>query len=195
MSTDPAALLQQRFPQQIIGAHPYRGQATVYVKRDGWLGIAGTLRDDPALACDFLMDLTVVDYLKFGKALSSARTLATPAPLPYYMTPTPTAQIWERPVSNDEYRFDVVYHFYSSTRNHRVRIKVPLASADPVAASLTGLWQSANWFEREAWDLCGVRFTGHPNLRRILMYESFQGHPLRKDYPVRKRQPLVGPVN
>jgi NADH-quinone oxidoreductase subunit C len=89
------------------------------------------------------------------------------------------------------YRFEVVYHFYSLAKNHRVRVKVPLDEERPEAPTLTGLWPIANWFEREVWDLFGIRFTGHPDLRRILMYEEFTGHPLRKDYPVNQRQPLV----
>ena len=61
--------------------------------------------------------------------------------------------------------------------------------------SVADLWPAADWFEREVWDLFGIRFTGHPNLKRIMMYEPFEGHPLRKDYAVNKRQPLIGPVN
>ncbi|PYM35065.1 MAG: NADH-quinone oxidoreductase subunit C, partial [Candidatus Rokuibacteriota bacterium] len=57
-----------------------------------------------------------------------------------------------------------------------------------------GLWPSANWFEREVWDMFGVRFSGHPNLMRLLLYEEFVGHPLRKDYPIDRRQPLIGPA-
>lgn len=93
------------------------------------------------------------------------------------------------------HRFEVVYHFYSIAKKHRVRLKVPLTEEDPSVDTLTGLWPGANWFEREAWDMFGVKFNGHPNLQRILMYDEFQGHALRKDYPVRKRQPLVGPQN
>lgn len=111
------------------------------------------------------------------------------------MKPVPSGESWQRPVSNDEYRFDLVYHFYSSTLNRRLRLKVPLASADPSVPSLTPLWPGANWFEREVWDMFGVTFAGHPNLRRLLLYEEFKGHPLRKDYPARKRQPLIGPMN
>lgn len=93
------------------------------------------------------------------------------------------------------YRFEVVYHFYSIAKKYRVRVKVPLTEETPSVPTLTGLWPIANWFEREVWDMFGVRFEGHPDLRRILMYEEFSGHPLRKDYPVRKRQPLIGPKN
>ncbi len=88
-------------------------------------------------------------------------------------------------------RFEVVYHFYSVKHNHRVRIKAGVAEEDLTIDSLCGLWPSANWFEREAWDMFGIRFMNHPNLKRILMYEEFQGHPLRKDYPINKRQPLA----
>ena len=93
------------------------------------------------------------------------------------------------------HRFEVVYHFYSIAKKHRARLKVPLTEEDPSVDTLTGLWPGANWFEREVWDMFGVKFNGHPNLQRILMYDEFQGHALRKDYPVRKRQPLVGPQN
>jgi len=92
-------------------------------------------------------------------------------------------------------RFEVVYHFLSFRKNHRLRLKVRLDEKDPVVPTLTGLWPIANWFEREAWDMFGIRFDGHPDLRRILMYEPFEGHPLRKDYPYNKRQPLIGPKN
>ena len=202
-------ILQARFPRHVIGAHHFRGQETVLVQREGLREIAQCLRDDPAMAFDFLMDLTCVDYLKFGRSQASRPALATPSPLPYYMTPKPVTETWQRLpaldrtlsraqaglASDDAFRFEVVYHFYSSVHHHRVRVKVPLAASDPTVDSLTTLWRSADWFEREAWDMYGVQFRGHPNLKRILLYEEFQGHPLRKDYPVRKRQPLIGPVN
>jgi NADH-quinone oxidoreductase subunit C len=187
--------IQERFAQQVLGRHAFRGQETVLLKREALIEVARFLRDDPAARFDVLMDLSAVDYLRFGTSQSSRPALATPSPLPYYMTPKPVSETWARGVSNDTYRFDVVYHFFSSTHHHRMRVKVPLTAADPALDSLTPLWASANWFEREVWDMFGIRFTGHPDLRRILLYESFQGHPLRKDYPVRKRQPLIGPVN
>jgi len=92
-------------------------------------------------------------------------------------------------------RFEVVYHFMNLATKARLRIKVPSDDQHPEVPSLTPLWPIANWLEREAWDLLGVRFTGHPDLKRILLYEEFEGHPLRKDYPKTGRQPLIGPKN
>jgi NADH-quinone oxidoreductase subunit C len=89
-------------------------------------------------------------------------------------------------------RFDVVYHLLSLSFNRRLRIKTAVEENEPVD-SLTPFWGSANWLEREVWDMFGIRFAGHPDLKRILMYEEFQGHPLRKDYPIQKRQPRIGP--
>lgn len=88
-------------------------------------------------------------------------------------------------------RLEVVAHLYSLSRNQRLRVKTRLPESDPTLASLVPLWKGANWLEREAWDMFGITFTGHPDLRRILLYKEFQGHPLRKDYPYNKRQPLV----
>ena len=84
---------------------------------------------------------------------------------------------------------------YSLQYNKRVRIKSKVAESDCAIDSVTSIWIGANWFEREAYDLYGINFKGHPDLRRILLYEGFEGHPLRKDYPVKKRQPLIGPIN
>jgi len=94
-----------------------------------------------------------------------------------------------------EPRFEMVYHLYSLTKNQRLRVKARVAEQSCEIESLCSLWASANWMEREVFDLYGVRFTGHPDLRRILLYDEFQGHPLRKDYPKERRQPLVGPSN
>jgi len=90
-------------------------------------------------------------------------------------------------------RFEVVYHLFSLSKKTRVRVKVPADAVNPEVDSLVSLWPGANWFEREVWDMFGIKFRGHPNLKRILMYEQFEGHPLRKDYPIHKRQPLIGP--
>ncbi len=92
-------------------------------------------------------------------------------------------------------RFQVVYHLYSLKKNHRLRVKAGVDESDPEIDSLVRLWPIADWLEREVWDMFGIKFRGHPNLKRILMYEGFSGYPLRKDYPYDKREPLIGPKN
>jgi NADH-quinone oxidoreductase subunit C len=92
-------------------------------------------------------------------------------------------------------RFEVVYHLLSSTRLHRLRVKAGIPEMPCQIDSCVEVWPAANWMEREVFDLYGVRFRNHPDLRRILLYEEFEGHPLRKDYPKERRQPLVGPRN
>ena len=83
-----------------------------------------------------------------------------------------------------EPRFEVVYHLHSVERNQRVRLKCRVRGEDPVIESVTSVWRGANWYEREVFDLFGIRFLNHPDLRRILMPDDWEGHPLRKDYPV-----------
>jgi NADH-quinone oxidoreductase subunit C len=97
------------------------------------------------------------------------------------------------PGREDGPRFEVVYHLYSLGHNHRVRVKTRVDEDDAQVPTAVDLWPIANWFEREVWDMFGVRFAGHPDPRRLLMYEEFVGHPLRKDYPINRRQPLIGP--
>jgi len=92
-----------------------------------------------------------------------------------------------------EPRFEVVYHLYSTRHHHRLRLKARVPEGNPSIASVTPVWVGANWLERETYDMYGIRFTGHPDLRRIYLYDEFQGYPLRKDYPKEKRQPLIGP--
>ena len=141
---------------------------------------------------NFLMDLTAVDYLAFGKKPATGAFSNTGVAV------RPPAEIggkeaWPGRATGD--RFEVVIHFFSLPLKHRLRIKVPVGGESPAVPSLTALWLAADWFEREVWDMYGIRFANHPNLKRLLMYDGFMGHPLRKDYPVNKRQPLVGPVN
>ena len=90
-----------------------------------------------------------------------------------------------------EPRFEVVYQVVSRSRCQRLRVRVPVPENDPSIESLTPLWRGANFLEREIWDLFGIRFIDHPDLRRILLYDEFEGFPLRKDYPVNQVQPLV----
>lgn len=95
------------------------------------------------------------------------------------------------PNRGEKHRFEMVYQFYSLKNKERLRLKVPVEESSPSVTSLTSLWLSADWYEREVYDMYGIHFHGHPDLRRILMYEEFQGHPLRKDYPLKGRQPRI----
>ncbi len=88
-------------------------------------------------------------------------------------------------------RFDVVYHFLSPRDKKRIRLKVPVSEAEPTVDTLTGLYGSAHYMERETHDMYGIEFAGNNDLRPILLYEGFIGHPLRKDYPMEKEQPIV----
>ena len=99
------------------------------------------------------------------------------------------------PGREDGPRFEVVYHLFSVGHNHRLRIKVRVDEDDAQVPTAVDLWPIANWLEREVWDMFGVRFAGHPDPRRLLMYEEFVGHALRKDYPINRRQPLIGPAH
>jgi NADH-quinone oxidoreductase subunit C len=85
--------------------------------------------------------------------------------------------------------FEVVYHLYSLKKNHRVRLKVEIPASNPSIDTVTNVWKTADWHEREAYDMFGIFFNGHPNLERILTPEGFEGNPLRKDYPLKGRQP------
>jgi NADH-quinone oxidoreductase subunit C len=97
------------------------------------------------------------------------------------------------PGREDGPRFEVVYHLYSVAHNHRVRLKVRVDEDHAVVPTAVSVWPIANWLEREVWDMFGIRFEDHPDPRRLLMYEEFVGHALRKDYPINRRQPLIGP--
>jgi NADH-quinone oxidoreductase subunit C len=92
-------------------------------------------------------------------------------------------------------RFEVVYQLKSISKNQRLRVKIHLETDDAWVPSAYPVWKSADWLERECFDMFGVEFRGHPDLRRILMYDSFVGHPLRKDYPFQKRQPIVPEID
>lgn len=88
-------------------------------------------------------------------------------------------------------RFEMVYHFFSLSQNLRLRVKAGVKESDLSIDSLAAFWKNANWLEREVFDMFGVRFNNHPDMRRLFMYDGFEGHPLRKDYPLRKQQPRI----
>ena len=191
-ASDLIESVRDRFPDAVLSSHTFRGDATVVVGREPLLEAARFVKQDPAFEMNFLMDLSAVDYSAFGKGPTPAFFASSGVAV------KPSSQIpdddpWPGPPA--EARFAVVYHFYSTAHKHRLRLVVPVEEGDAEVDSLTSLWPGANWLEREVWDMFGISFKGHPDLRRILMYEEFEGHPLRKDYPVNKRQPLIGPVN
>ena len=185
--------VEKRFPDGVSTSYTYRGDATVVLRPAALLEVARFLKEDPAFSMNFLVDVTAVDYSAFGKGPAPAffaSSGVTVSPSPQIPDPDP----WPGPPNGA--RFAVVYHFYSMSKKHRLRLSVPLEDeTSPEVDSLTSLWPGANWLEREVWDMFGIGFRRHPDLKRILMYEEFEGHPLRKDYPVRKRQPLIGPQN
>ncbi len=192
MNKSLTELINKRFPDAISTSHAYRGDETVVLPREFLLEVAGFLKEDSAFAMNLLMDLTAVDYSTFGKSPKPAFFASSG------VAESPSSQIPDEdpwPGPPEPSRFAVVYHFYSLAHKHRLRLVVPVEESVAEVDSLTSLWPGANWLEREVWDMFGIRFRGHPDLKRILMYEEFTGHPLRKDYPVNKRQPLIGPVN
>ena len=149
------AALRARFADTPIALKRERGEITLTVAAADYLAVADTLRDDPALKFEQLMDLCSLDFSTYRD------------------------QVWQGP------RYCVVSHLLSISMNWRVRLKV-FAPDDnvPVVDSLTGLWSAADWFEREAFDMMGIIFDGHVDLRRILTDYGFIGHPMRKDFPV-----------
>jgi len=181
-----------RFSDSVAASHAYRGDATLILNPRALVEVAQFLREDPTLQMNFLMDLTAVDYSAFGKHPTPA-FFASSGVAVKPSSQIPDEEPWPGPP--DEGRFAVVYHFFSKAHKHRLRLVVPVEESVPEVDSLTSLWPGADWLEREVWDMFGIRFKGPPDLKRILMYEGFEGHPLRKDYPVKKRQPLIGPVN
>jgi NADH-quinone oxidoreductase subunit C len=158
--------LKQRFESAVLETHSQFGDDTAVVEADDWFEVARFLKTDPRCAMNQFIDLTCVDY------------------------------------PDRDPRFEVVLHLRSLDKGHRVRLKARVGESifdshvsgeaeAPEIDSVTPLWGGANWFEREAFDMFGVAFRGHPDMRRILLYPEFKGHPLRKDYPANRIQPLV----
>lgn len=121
----------------------------------------------------------LIEALSFLKEQGPFEMLVDLTAVDYYRRKTP--------------RFEVVYHLLSLSQNRRLRVKTPVPEDDPVVPTVVPLWKGANWLEREVYDLFGIRFEGHPDLKRILLWEGYEGHPLRKDYPLRAEPPLPEP--
>lgn len=144
----------------------------IRVKPERFAQLMNVLRDDEKLSFEILMSITAVDTQSYEPTKPRVKKGEQAPPDP------------EMP----EKRFDLVYHLLSVVCNHRLVIKVYLDDdVTPSIATLTSVWPAADWHEREAWDLMGIRFDGHPDLRRILCCEDWVGHPLRKDYEFPKQ--------
>jgi NADH-quinone oxidoreductase subunit C len=126
-------------------------------------------------------------FVEKGRIAEVCRALKGDPALAFDMAPYITAVDY----LGQDPRFEVVYNLYSTKHNWRIRLRVKVPESDPVVASVTPVWRGADWFERYCFDMYGIRFDGHPDMRRLLMYDEFEGHPLRKDYPLKGRQPLV----
>jgi NADH-quinone oxidoreductase subunit C len=170
--------LKAKFGSAILDTTSAYGDDVAVVKREALRDIAAFLRDDPAMAFNYPCYCTCVDYL--GMELLT-------------VSPTTPLAVPSIPETLDEEapRFGMVYELRSLTHRHRIRLKVPLQEGDLKVPTLSDLWPAFNWLERETYDMYGVAFEGHPDLRRIFMYDEFIGFPLRKDYPKERRQPLV----
>lgn len=148
-------VLQAALGDKCVSTTIALGELTLVVKAEHLVAVAEKLRDSPELKFEQLIDLCGVDYSHYGDGA------------------------W------DGQRFAVVYHLLSLTYNCRLRLRVFAADDSfPVLESVIGVWPSANWYEREAFDLFGIMFTGHPDLRRLLTDYGFIGHPFRKDFPL-----------
>ncbi len=146
--------VQQRFGTQISATHVEFSELTVELPRDQLLAVCTALRDEEEFAFEQLIDLCGVDYLEYGNGR------------------------WTGP------RFASVYHLMSIKHNHRIRLRTFADDELPVVDSVISIWNSADWYEREAFDLYGIVYEGHPDLRRILTDYGFIGHPFRKDFPI-----------
>ncbi len=178
MSQQLIDLVRAEFGDAVLGSHANVGDATLLVVQEKLLDIMGFLCNDPRVTMDVLVDVTAVDFSEFPEGFRGSCS-PVDANHPSGLNPQTLP------------RFEVVYHLLSMVHKHRLRVKVPLSQEDPAIPSLSSLWIAANWGEREAYDMYGIEFIDHPDLRRILMYDEFEGYPLRKDYPLRGYQPLA----
>lgn len=159
------AKLKQAFPD--LATSEFRGQERVVVPREGLLALLQFLKEQ--LGFDLLVDVTCVDYLQYAYSEYAYSESA------------------DSESADAKDRFGLVYLLANTATNARLTVRTFVNDPQPEVPSVVGLWEGANWLEREVWDLFGIRFTGHPDLRRIVLPEPFVAHPLRKDYPLQGR--------
>jgi len=175
------------FGDQVDVSRSVSGMVTIQVPVESWLETAQTLRDDPRFAFAQLTDLCGVDYLGFGQVEWETTDATNEGFSRGVEAMGPGRFDWNnRPESVDvEQRFGVIAHLLSTSQNMRLRMKTFATDEGlPIVPSLVEVWNSANWYERETFDLFGIIFEGHPDLRRILTDYGFTGHPFRKDFPL-----------
>jgi NADH-quinone oxidoreductase subunit C len=172
-----AKALVRHFPGPDHELLTERGELTLVVPRERLLAVAGALRDHADFRFEQLMDVCGIDYAAYGRSEWATVDAST----------TGFGRGVDRGLEveqDDPQRFAAVYHLLSLTYNRRLRLRVHAGGLQPMVDSVTSIWSSADWFEREAFDLFGILFRGHPDLRRILTDYGFIGHPFRKDFPL-----------
>jgi NADH-quinone oxidoreductase subunit C len=193
MTDSPSRLaeqLKQRFGDRLRSVTVAVGEVTVEVAPENLLAVATALRDEAAFAFEMLIDLCGVDYASYGKdewtteaSSTSGFSRGVEAWTEGRLTAITEDLVVEKPWAAQ--RFAVVYHLLSLARNRRLRLRVYAPEdALPVVPSVITVWNSADWYEREAFDLFGILFDGHPDLRRLLTDYGFIGYPFRKDFPL-----------
>ncbi|MEJ1297131.1 MAG: NADH-quinone oxidoreductase subunit C [Candidatus Sedimenticola sp. (ex Thyasira tokunagai)] len=172
-----AAALEERYQARGCEVTSSLGEVTMVVPREHLLELAAELRDDEAFRFELVVDICGVDYSTYGES--------------EWVTAEASSTGFGRGVERNQdidadkdNRFAVVYHLLSLSNNQRLRLRVFVDNQEPMVDSTVGVWENANWFEREAFDLFGILFSGHPDLRRILTDYGFVGHPFRKDFPL-----------
>ena len=170
-----ATLLQQRLQGSLSNVKEALGEVTIELPAEKLLDVCTILRDDHDFAFEQLIDLCGVDYSTYGRDSRGEIGLIAEDVIEF---PDYPEEVWQGP------RFAVVYHLLSLKHNDRLRVRIFTNDDVPVVDSVVDIWAAANWFEREAFDLYGILFEGHPDLRRILTDYGFVGHPFLKDFPL-----------
>ncbi len=171
--------IKDRFGKEVRNIALAQGELTLEVERDAWVSVAKALRDEAVFQFETLIDLCGVDYSEYGatqwQTFESTRT---------GFCRGVEASADEQTVFWDKPRFAVVVHLLSLQHNQRLRLRTFVDEGLPMLDTLIDVWDAANWYEREAFDLFGILFEGHPDLRRLLVDYGFVGHPFRKDFPL-----------
>lgn len=184
--TDPyetiATRIDERFGEHMRRVPSSCGELTYVVDKDALIDVCTALRNDAAFGFEMLMDVCGVDYLTYG---SDEWTTSSASGTGFSRGVEREPVILDEADEFDAERFAVVYHLLSLQHNSRLRLRVYTGTSNPpMVKSVVDIWNGANWFEREVFDLYGVLFEGHPDLRRILTDYGFIGHPFRKDFPL-----------